>query len=445
MDPSSQILTVSELTFSVKQKLENNFSFVAVRGEVSNLRKQASGHVYFTLKDRDAQLSSVLFRGNASRLSRLPKEGDQLIAKGQLSVYAPRGSYQLIVREVEYSGTGPLLQKLHETKEKLKAKGWFEADKKKPLPKFPKTIGVVTSPTGSVIQDILHILTRRFSGFQLLLNPVRVQGEGAAAEIAQAVRDFDKHGLADVIIVGRGGGSLEDLWPFNEELVAEAIFHAKTPIISAVGHETDFTLADFVADVRAPTPSAAAEIVTEEKNAHLSHLAESKVRALQSLASHLRSSRQNLEMLTKQPPLSDPYSILGTYGQKLDLIREDLTRGVRQAITKGRLRLEGSARQKEALKPSAQIATLKQNFARQQKELTRSAFEHIAHRSQRLRLLKSHLEAIDPRNVLKRGYSIAFHEKKDSVILSTSDVEAGDNIRLRVSDGELLVTAQGKQ
>jgi len=441
---SNEIFSVSQLTAAIKKKLEVAFSFVAVQGEVSNLRKQSSGHIYFTLKDKEAQISAVLFRGNALQMSRLPKEGDQVTLKGELSVYPPRGNYQIIVRQIEFSGVGQLLQKLHDLKIKIQSLGWLDPSRKKPLPKFPKTIGVVTSPTGSVIQDILHILERRFSGFQLLLYPVRVQGEGAGKEIAQAIVDFNHYRLAEVLIIGRGGGSLEDLWPFNEERVAEAIYTSKIPIISAVGHETDFTIADFVADMRAPTPSAAAELVTVEKKEHLLQLAKAKTRVLQSVQAHLRTSRKMLQALAKSPPLSSPDLLLGTFFQKIDDMKDDINRSIQQKLSQQKLHLQALIKQKEALKPSFQIALLKQNFTKKKKEILQVLKQRTALKRERLQQLIDHLQAIDPNHLLKKGYSIVFREKKDSVILSKNEVSPNENIRIKLSEGQLLVSVKEK-
>ncbi len=435
----NSILSVSQLTSAIKQKLEQSFAFLSVRGEVSNLRKQASGHIYFTLKDQGAQVSAVLFRGNAMRQSRLPKEGDQIVVKGELSVYAPRGNYQIIVREVEFSGTGELLKRLHDLKIKLEGLGWLTPETKKPLPHLPRTIGMVTSPTGSVIQDVLNVLSRRFAGFRLVLNPVRVQGETAAKEIAQAIRDFNTHKLADVLIVGRGGGSLEDLWPFNEEIVAQAIHDSEIPIISAVGHETDFTIADFVADVRAPTPSAAAEVVIEEKEQLLLHLQKAKTRVVQSLQAQLRSHRKMLESIAKQPLFRSPYTLLGPFFQKTDDMRDDLKTSAKQAITQNKLRLNVLVKQKEILNPQAQIALQKNNFSKKSVNIHFAMQKQISRRRARIEQLSQHLEAINPRNLLKKGYSIVFHEKKDSVILSKDDAQLDENLRIQVSDGQLHV------
>jgi exodeoxyribonuclease VII large subunit len=411
-------LSVSELTAAIKSQLEPRFHAICVRGEVSNFKEQSSGHLYFTLKDAEAQISAVLFKGNAKALPRLPKMGDQIIVKGELSVYAPRGNYQIIVREVQFAGVGELLVKLHELKLTLEKRGWFAKEAKKALPKFPKTIGVITSPTGSVIQDILQVLSRRFSGFHLILNPVRVQGEGAAFEIAQAIEQFNRHGLADLLIVGRGGGSLEDLWAFNEEIVAAAIFASKIPIISAVGHETDVCIADFVADVRAPTPSAAAEIALGEKAHHLQLLAQTEKRLRHSLQSLLFQHRKRVEFFAKQPLLSSPFAILSKHFQLLDDFSSDLRESISQHIKQKRLLTESLQKQLELLNPKMMIEQKKRELAK----------------------LVQHLRSIDPKNLLTKGYCILFEEKQNCVILSSQELKKDQRVRLRLHDGQIAAT-----
>ena len=294
------ILTVSQLTNAIKHCLESSFPHVWLQGEVSNFKVQSSGHLYFSLKDQNSQISAVMFRTEASLLKVVPKDGAQIILRGELNLYPQTGKYQIVVRELRFLGLGELLVKLEELKAKLHAKGWFRSDIKKPLPKFPKTIGVVTSPTGAVIQDILNVLTRRFPGFHLVLNPVRVQGEGAAAEIAQAIRQFNEYQLADVLIVGRGG-DIEDLWAFNEEVVAEAIYMSQIPVISAVGHETDVCLSDFVADARAPTPSAAAALVIPDRHQLCHYLDQLRHRMQHVVLQHIRHDRQKLAGIQRHP------------------------------------------------------------------------------------------------------------------------------------------------
>lgn len=393
-----KIFSVTELTSAIKGILEPNFRGISVKGEISNFKIQSSGHLYFSLKDANAQISAALFKGNAAQLPRMPKEGDQVVAIGEISLYAPRGQYQIIVRELQFLGVGELLLKLHQLKEQLSSKGYFNAEHKKPLPKHPKRIGVVTSPTGAVIQDILNVLGRRFSGISLLLNPVKVQGEGAALEIAQAINDFNRYELADVLIVGRGGGSIEDLWAFNEEIVAKAIFESKIPIISAVGHETDFTIADLVADVRAPTPSAAAEMATAEKSALLNFLEGAKTTLRQRMSQQITAHKQHLNALQKHPFFSSPYGVLSPWIQRLD----DFTR------------------QLELLNPKTKIN------------------DHW----DRLNRLKHHLLSLHPNNVLKKGYAILFSEKDNSIILNAKDLQPHQKIKARLHDGEIVAQIQ---
>lgn len=409
-----QVITVTELTLAIKKYLEPKFFSLRVQGEISNFKEQASGHLYFTLKDAQSQISAVLFRGNAQGLMRLPKNGDQVVVQGEISVYAPRGNYQLIIRELEFAGTGELLLKLHALKSKLEGLGWFDKTGKKPLPKTPKTIGIVTSPTGAVIQDILNILSRRHVGFHVILNPVKVQGEGAAVEIAQAIAQFNHHKLADVLIVGRGGGSLEDLWAFNEEIVAKAIHQSQIPIISAVGHETDFSIADFVADVRAPTPSAAAEIVMAAAEEHLHHLTHIDKRLYQTISHLLNSHRHHLDIIRRQPILSSPFTILGNAAQRLDNLYEELGTATTRVVMTKKLELQEAQKRLQLLDPRLKVHQLRQKLFQ----------------------LTAHLKAIDPKNLLTRGYSILFHENSGSVIFSSKELKSGDRIRLLMHDGE---------
>lgn len=433
----SEVLTVAQLTSRIKRQLESQFGGISVQGEISNLRNQSSGHIYFTLKDQEAQISAVLFKGNTISLSRMPKDGDKVIVKGELSVYPPRGNYQIIVRQVEYSGAGELLKKLHELKLKLQQLGWFDPSLKKSLPKLPKVIGVVTSPTGSVIQDIINVLSRRFSGFHLILNPVKVQGEGAAREIAQAIQEFNRYKLADVLIVGRGGGSLEDLWPFNEEIVASAIKESAIPIVSAVGHETDFTIADFVADVRAPTPSAAAELVTLEKKEELLTLAKMRMRLQQTTKALIRTHRHRLNSLAKHPVLVSTYPLLGNYAQKMDDMKESLADAVAAFFAQKKLHLHALLKQKEALRPSAQISHTRKNFQGWDKQIGVQMKKVVHAKKERLKQLIFHLQTIDPRNLLTKGYCLLFHENTNSIILSTNQVQIEDTLSIQLQDGKL--------
>lgn len=462
-------LSVTELTAQIKKQLETGFSYICVQGEISNIKLQSSGHYYFTLKDAGAQISSVLFKGQTRTLSRPPKEGDQVVLQGELSVYAPRGNYQLIVKSVDYIGVGNLLLKLHELKAKLEAKGLFDPKSKKPLPRFPKTIGVVTSPTGAVIQDILHILERRFKGFHLILNPVKVQGEGAAEEIAHAIEQFNTHNLCDVLIVGRGGGSLEDLWAFNEEIVVNAIAKSTIPIISAVGHETDVSLSDFVADVRAPTPSAAAEIVMAEKAEQIDFLHKAELQILQVLRTKLQNAKKLITTSQKHPYLATSYHLLAHRMQDLDEMRQSIDASAAALLHQRNLLLSAKQKETAALKPTNQIRTCKEKFTYFDKSIRTALLNQIQKkkalvekkslcsqidqklisdlkaRKENYQRLISHLKAVNPKNLLTKGYCILFSEKNDSVILRAQDVALEQRLHILLQDGQLQVKVEEKR
>lgn len=434
------ILTVSELTDAIRQSLENTFQYVSLQGEVSNCKIQSSGHLYFSLKDENAQIAAVMFRLDASKLPKPLKDGDQVIVKGSLNVYPPSGKYQIIIRELQYTGLGELLLKLEELKVKLMKRGFFKKEFKKPLPKWPKTIGVVTSPTGAVIQDIVHVLTRRFSGFHLILNPVKVQGEGAALEIAKAIDEFNHHKLVDVIIVGRGGGSIEDLWAFNEEIVAESIFKSTIPIISAVGHETDHCIADYVADIRAPTPSAAAEMVIAERLQELKMLNQTEKTLQQLLLRHIKAYRDRLSVIMRSPKMQSPYLLLGPLMQNLDAIKTNLDRKALELLSRLKMLLAGKEKQKEALKPMNQILSLKQKMAYYEKDLQKTWNKVLEDKKNRFRQVKDLLKAVDPKNILSKGYSIIFSEKDNSIINSIHSINKNETVKLLLADGFAIST-----
>lgn len=436
-------LTVSQLTQAIKKNLESNFPSVLLQGEISNCKLHTSGHLYFSLKDADAQIAAVMYRGDASSLKKVPKDGDQVIVRGDINVYPPSGRYQIMVKELRPVGVGELLLKLEELKIKLNKKGYFKKEHKRPLPKMPRRIGVITSPTGAAIQDILNILTRRFSGFHLILNPVKVQGEGAAEEIAQAIRQFNDYDLVDVMIVGRGGGSIEDLWAFNEEVVADALYNSRIPTIAAVGHETDHCIADYVADVRAPTPSAAAEIVIAEKAHQLQQLGQIQQRMQQTLRHQIRNQRQQIESIKKHPLFATPYGLLGPWMQKLDDMRTDSDLAMNQRVQQAKIQLDGRQRQLQALKPTAMIAHLKQRLSSFDKGIKQAWVGKILPwNREKLKNMENTLKAIDPKNLLTKGYCILFAEKGHSVITSVNAVEKGDDLRLLLADGEIISTVK---
>lgn len=365
-------LTVSQLTHAIKSKLETSFTLVQVQGEISNFKPHSSGHYYFDLKDAEAKIPAVFFRAKHQTLPRSAKEGDHVVALGSLTVYPPHGRYQLIIKELRFVGLGELLLKFEALKNKLHKLGWFDAEHKQLLPSFPKRIGVITSPTGAVLRDIIHILRRRSPGFHLIVNPVLVQGEGAAQQIAQAIVDFNRYQLADVLIVGRGGGSLEDLWAFNEECVAKAIFESNIPIISAVGHETDVTLSDFVADVRAPTPSAAAELVLAEKARQI-HFLQNIRQQLDRLTQQLLDKRKReLTALQRHPLLATPFTLLHVPLQRIDHFKTQLEQKIQQILHLKRSHLQERSKALSWLNPLAQLQQKKIFLTRQTTTLDRT-------------------------------------------------------------------------
>lgn len=477
------ILTVSQLSNAIKHSLETTFPLVWLQGEVSNCKLNTSGHLYFSIKDTYAQITAVMFRPDVALLKSIPKDGAQIIVRGEINVYPASGKYQILVRELRLVGLGELLLQLEELKIKLHKLGWFRAERKRPLPKFPKKIGVVTSPTGAAIQDMLNILSRRFSGFHLILNPVRVQGEGAAKEIAQAIEQFNHYNLVDVMIVGRGGGSVEDLWAFNEEIVAAAIFKSRIPIISAVGHETDHCIADYVADVRAPTPSAAAELVIAEKTQQLQHLALLQKRIKQTILQLIKQDRHRLQSIVRHPQIQSPYGIVGSSWQLLDSLKEDLEISIRNHLRHLSLRLENKRQLLYSLQPKTKLLHHRQKLAIFEKDAKAAILRHIqsyklqisqksitlsnlwkskqtecraqflaetkikqldhlvlrflAHKRERLAYLKESLDTINPKNLLTKGYCILFSEKDSSVITSIESVTKNQNVKILVSDGHL--------
>ncbi|HKI52075.1 MAG TPA: exodeoxyribonuclease VII large subunit [Geothermobacteraceae bacterium] len=384
------ILSVARLTALLQEVVEENFVDVLVEGEVSNLVRPASGHYYFTLKDCDAQLRAAMFRPQARALRFALENGLQVICRGRVSLYRQRGELQLIVEGVEPSGQGGLQLAFEQLKQRLAAEGLFAEEQKQPLPAFPRCIGVVTSSTGAAIRDILNILERRGSGLRILLAPVRVQGASAAAEIAAAIADMNRLGVADVLIVGRGGGSLEDLWAFNEEPVVRAIHRSKIPVVSAVGHETDFTLADLAADLRAPTPSAAAELVVKnrlELETHLDHLL-------------VRLQRKANETL---------------------LLAREKHQGLLRRL---RLPVELLQRQQDC------CATL-------EKQLRLAMRHRLDSASAALALVSGKLQSLSPLETLARGYSIAL-DSSNAMISDAGQLRLGQSLCVRMAKGEAI-------
>ncbi len=401
------VLTVSELTALIRAALEDTFPAVWVRGEISNFAIPASGHYYFSLKDAAAQLRAVCFRGSHRRVPFTPRNGMEVIARGRISMYEPRGDLQLIVEEMVDYGLGNLMRAFEQLKEKLAAEGLFDEGRKRRLPLFPARVGVVTSATGAAVRDILHILRRRNSAVHVLLYPVKVQGDGAAEEIAEAVRWFDAHPeTADVLIVGRGGGSLEDLWAFNTEPVARAIAACRMPVISAVGHEVDFTIADFVADLRAPTPSAAAELVAAAADGLRDRVTAARRALAATLKQAVAERRHRLRVLFLSRGFTALPHRVGTRIQRVDDLAMQLRLRIRERLGGPERRLAEAARRLAARSPVQRLRETAHRIALAGSGLTaRMQALLVSHRG-RLELARRRLEAVGPRSVLARGYAL---------------------------------------
>ena len=390
-------LTVTELTRYIKLLLESDRitgHAVAVVGEVSGANMGPRGHMYFSLKDSGAALDCAVWASSVSRLSHRPKNGDKILALGKIDLYAPQGRYKLVVNQVQPVGAGDIMAELEALKNRLTAEGIFAQEHKKPLPAFPRTIGIITSATGAALQDMVRVAKARNPRVRLIFHPAKVQGEGAAAEIAKAIDYFSRENNADVLVCGRGGGSMEDLWEFNREIVVRAIYNCRVPIISAVGHETDFTLADFAADVRAATPSNAMELAVPDTVELSSRLRNLAVRLQQAAHSKIRYRQTLLDGLKRSRTLSNPALLLSEKRQRLELLAERLAEKSRGIIDS---------------------------------------------RKQRLILQRERLALLDPMNLLRRGYGIV-SSNDGRLLRSVSGVKAGDDIVVRLSDGELTAS-----
>ena len=437
------ILTVSRLTSLIKGVLEENFERVWVEGEVSNLSIPASGHLYFTLRDAGAQIRCVMFRASARALKFRPKDGMGLVVRGRISLFEPRGEYQLIVEYLEPKGIGALQLAFVQLKERLAKEGLFDENRKRPIPRLPQRIGVVTSATGAAIHDILNVLERRFANVEVLILPVRVQGEGAAEEIAAAVRDFNRYGEIDVMIVGRGGGSLEDLWAFNEEEVARAIYRSRIPVISAVGHEVDFTIADFVADLRAPTPSAAAEMVVKSKAELVAELDALSHRLRQGIRHSLEECRNRANLLSRS--LRDPSMMLGHLSQRVDDLFDRMGISFSGSLRRCRERHAFLCNRVRLANPALMAEREKERLL-----VLLGRGEHGLHRileqcRERSAVNSGKLQALSPLQTLSRGFSVTTILPERSVVRTSEQIEPGDALELRFHKGGAVCIVESKR
>jgi exodeoxyribonuclease VII large subunit len=439
-NPPAQVLSVTDLTRRVKDLLEEKFPSVWVEGEISNLRSPSSGHVYFTLKDANAQLAVVLFRGVAAKVGFALKDGLQVIAFGDVSVYERSGQYQLVARQLLPKGLGALQLAFEELKRRLAKEGLFDTARKKPIPTLPQHIGLVTSPTGAAIRDFLNIIGRRFPNVHIVINPVRVQGEGAANEIAAAIDEFNALHAAgrlplDVLIVTRGGGSLEDLWAFNEEVVARALARSKIPTISAVGHEIDFTISDFVADLRAPTPSAAAELVVKAKDEYARQIKQYGARLQKDLRLQLAEARQRFSTLASSYVFRRPTETIRQYQQQLDDYAHRLRRAPGATVAAHRARWETAAGKFKLLSPQTMLVNWRQRLASHEQRFQAAWARRTQAIRHRLDQASTKLDLLSPNATLQRGYSITVIPETGRIVRSVTHVQPGTNISTKVLDG----------
>jgi exodeoxyribonuclease VII large subunit len=429
-----RVYSVSELTREIKGVLEGRFPSVWVQGEVSNVSPSSAGHVYFTLKDEGATLDAVLFRTEARRLKFQVKNGMSLVARGHLDVYEPRGQYKLICDSVEVQGAGALQIAFEQLKEKLQKEGLFSQDRKRRLPFLPRRIAVVTSPSGAAVHDFLRVLHRRFPNLPVLIVPVRVQGEGAAQEIARGIVRAAKQPRVDVVVVARGGGSLEDLWAFNEEVVARALFACPVPTVSAVGHEVDVTIADWCADLRAPTPTAAAEMLAREKTELVADLAQRRARLQRALRAQVDRKKAAMDKLRAR--VADPRRLVSDKQLRLDRLRQRLEDRLKADLSARQSKLRKLKERLQAQHPREKLHRLHREVARLEEKLSALVRRALTSRRQRYEGTKGRLEALDPLKVLARGYSVTFDER-GHVVQSAAQVVAGERLRVRLHQGEL--------
>ncbi|CAM4486072.1 MAG: Exodeoxyribonuclease 7 large subunit [Legionella sp.] len=434
MDTQVSVLTVSQLNRQVKSYLENELGIVHVEGEISNLSKPASGHFYFTLKDSGAQVRCVFFKNRhvGSSASKLC-DGQYLVASGRLSLYEARGDYQLIVEQITEAGLGALYQRFEELKNKLASEGLFHPDKKKALPRMPKTIGVITSTTGAAIRDILSTLARRYPLAQVFIYPSEVQGTGAVPQLIKALQRANTEKRCDVLILARGGGSIEDLWAFNDEQLARQIAHSSIPLVSGVGHETDFTIADFVADYRAETPTAAATVVTPDSIELSRALNHSMLRLQEAIHRQLQKNQIKLRHLMDK--ISSPQKAISSYWQTTDYLERQLISSMSQIVKQKTHQLHLCTHQLNTHNPKTQIQHAQNQLQQKTQQLTQQMQNKLSQLKFHMRTLMSTLHAVSPLATLDRGYAIA--TLKDKVLFSAEQTQIGDTIEVRLAQGKL--------
>jgi exodeoxyribonuclease VII large subunit len=444
LQPTRQIFTVSELTAKIRDLLAKNFMDILVQGEISNCREAQSGHIYFTLKDDRAQVRCVFFKQQQRGIKFRPEDGLHITVRGSISVYEQRGEYQIYVEKIDLVGQGALQLAFEQLKKRLEAEGLFDAKRKKPLPLLPSRIGIITSPRGAAVRDVVRILTRRFPNVHLTVYPVRVQGEGSAEEIVKALKFFNARKIVDVLILARGGGSMEDLWSFNEEIVARAIFASEIPVISGVGHETDFTIADFVADLRASTPSAAAELVVQTRAEFDKHIAELRETLAGLVRYRLLEWSRRVHELSARRGFRRPLDLLRQQRQRADEMTSRLALGLRARLEQSRKRFTAAHLRIVSFDFRVKIAAFRLRLEKRTADLGVRIERLLRAKRDRFEKLTLQLQERSPLKVLERGYAIAT-DTAGNLLRDAAQVALGDTVAIQLHRGKLSTEVKRKE
>jgi len=441
--PQREILSVSQLASGVRQTLEENFPLTWVEGEISNLASPASGHIYFSLKDPTAQVRCAMFKMRRRLLDFQPENGMQVLVRAKVGLYEARGDFQLIIEHMEEAGDGAMRREYEALKRRLRNEGLFEASHKKALPKLPKQIGIITSPTGAAIHDMLTVLKRRFPSIPVLIYPVPVQGSTAAKKISKMIHLANARNECDVLILGRGGGSLEDLWAFNDEHLAHTIFKSNIPIVSAIGHEVDFTIADFVADVRAPTPSAAVELLSPDRNEWLQQLSSFSRRLISIMQNRLSQDAQRMDWLAQR--IASPEQRLQQAALRIKALQQRLLLATNNQLQQRSNQLHLLHSSLLRYTPQQRIVAHQQQQVLLKNRLVQSMQAKLQHNNERLSLLLNTLDAVSPLATLARGYSIARRVDTGELIRDAATIKKGTQIETRLEKGRLLCLVEERQ